>query len=229
MEKLTPSGLSKATLKRFIHLEEQDSSDYEWLQVNSTSLTTAEQQSLLSIQARLRNYRTHLMNEATLWARAIYPLLLFAEQGPIQAWSGVALQATYPQFEIDGIADGALGKYVSGFLETPYLVVVEAKRGLETTNPVYQLYGQLLAAAHLNWENDSQEPQEIFGCYTIADSWSFVRAEVSGISAEKPTLRIESSGEYPEQTEASIIVKILKKMVAKHLQFKDRTDAKPLS
>jgi len=35
MEKLTPSGLSKARLKRFIHLEERDLNDYEWLQVDS--------------------------------------------------------------------------------------------------------------------------------------------------------------------------------------------------
>ncbi len=218
MEKLTSSGLSKARLKRFIHLEERDLNDYEWLQVDSIALTAEEQQHLRPIQSRLRSYRTHLMNEATLWARAIYPLLLLAEQGSIQAWSGVAMQATYPQFEIDGIADGVLGKYVSGFPETPYLVVVEAKRGLETSNPVYQLYGQLLAAAHLNWENDQLEPQELFGCYTIADSWSFVRAEVSGITTERPTLRIESSGEYPEQTDAPTIVKILKKMVMKYLQ-----------
>jgi len=40
------------------------------------------------------------------------------------------LRATYPQFEIDGVADGVLGKCVSGLLETPFLVVIEAKRGL---------------------------------------------------------------------------------------------------
>jgi len=51
----------------------------------------------------------------------------------------------------------------------------------------------LLAAAHLNWENDSREPQEIFGCYTVADNWSFVRAEITGLTADKPTLRIEFS------------------------------------
>lgn len=80
------------------------------------------------------------MNEATIWARGIYPLLLLAEQGNIEAWAGVAMRATYPQFEIEGIADGVLGKCVSGFIETPYLIVVEAKRGLEAPNRVYQLY-----------------------------------------------------------------------------------------
>jgi hypothetical protein len=65
-----------------------------------------------------------------------------------------------------------------GMMESPYIVVVETKRGIDNQNPLFQLYGQLLAAAHLNWENENQEhsPQEIFGCYTIADSWTFVRA-----------------------------------------------------
>jgi hypothetical protein len=123
---------------------------------------------------------------------------------------GVAMRATYPQFEIEGIADGVLGKCVSGFIETPYLIVVEAKRGLEAQNPVYQLYGQLLVAAHLNWENNLEEPQEIFGCYTIADSWSFIRAKVNGMSADRPTMRIESSRQYAEQYDAETIAKILK-------------------
>jgi hypothetical protein len=157
------------------------------------------------------------MNEATIWSRGIYPLLFLVEQGQIQAWSGVALQATYPQFELEGIADGVLGKCVSGFIEAPFLIVVEAKRGLEAVNLVYQLYGQLLAAAHLNWENNSNDPQEIFGCYTVADIWTFIRAEVAGMTADRTTLRIEFSREYPEQVEAATIVKILKGIVARYL------------
>jgi hypothetical protein len=218
MEKLIPSFLSSLSLKRWVNLQEHGIAEYSWLNVDAIPLSEAEQQQLQYLQSRLRNSKMLLMNEATVWARGIYPLLTLAEQGQIQAWSEVALRASYAQFEIDGIADGVLGRCVSGFLETPYLVIVEAKRGLEATNPIYQLYGQLLAAARLNWENEPQDPQEIFGCYTIADTWSFVRAEIFGITADKPTLRVEFSREYSEPLEADIIVKILKRIVAKYHQ-----------
>ena len=71
-------------------------------------------------------------------------MLLLSEQGMVQAWAEVSLQACYGEFELEGNADGVLGKCVSGFLEAPYLVVVEAKRGLENENPVWQNNRQLL-------------------------------------------------------------------------------------
>jgi hypothetical protein len=219
VEKLILSTLSSPTLKRWVSLEEHGIAEYDWLNVAAISISEVEQQELQRLQLRLLNHRTLLMNEATIWARGIYPLLLLAERGDIEAWAGVAMSAKYPQFEIEGIVDGVLGKCVSGFIESPYLMVVEAKRGLEAQNPLYQLYGQLLAAAHLNWENDQVEPQEIFGCYTIADNWSFIRAEVNGMLADRPTMRIESSRQYAEQYEAETIVKILKRIVSKYVKF----------
>lgn len=217
MEKLILSGLSKATLKRLVNIEEQNLTMLEWLQVDSIPLTEAEQQQIQFIQARLLRYHAHLMNEATLWARAIYPLLGLAEQGNIQAWAEVSLQARYVHFEIDCIADGILGKATIDGIESPYLVVVETKRGIDNQNPLFQLYGQLLGAAHINWENQGNSPQEMFGCYTIADSWTFIRAEIEGFEADKPTIRIEASREYSEQIEAVTIVKILKGIVRKYL------------
>jgi len=217
MEKLTLSGLSKATLKRLVNLEERDLATLEWLQVDSIPLTEEEQQQVQFVQSRLHRYRAHLMNEATLWARVIYPLLGLAEQGNIQAWAGVPLQAQYVHFEIEGIADGVLGKAAMDGIESPYLVVVETKRGVENQNPLFQLYGQILAAAHINWENSGKSPQEMFGCYTIADSWTFVRAEIDGFDSDKPTLQIEASREYSEPSEAPTILKILKGIVARHL------------
>ncbi len=55
-------------------------------------------------------------------------------------------------------------------------MVVEAKRGLESQDPCFQLYGRLLVAARLNWEDDQKSVQEVFGCYTISDSWTLMRA-----------------------------------------------------
>ncbi|MFM6024423.1 MAG: hypothetical protein ACKPER_16100 [Dolichospermum sp.] len=217
MEKITLSKISKADLKRIVYLQEQGINNYDWLNIEAVVLTEKEQQQINYLQSHLLNYDTHLMNEATIWARGIYPFLLLAEQGKIQAWSEVPLQAKYAQFELEGIADGILGKCLSGFPEIPYLVVVEAKKGLENQNPLYQLYGQLLTAAHLNWEEDQKDIQEIYGCYTIADIWKFIRAEIEGIESDKPTIRLQFSREYSSKIEGEIILKLLKKIVSKYI------------
>ncbi|MFM6811912.1 MAG: hypothetical protein ACKPJ4_08215, partial [Dolichospermum sp.] len=207
MEKLTLSKISKADLKKIVHLEEQGIDNYDWLNVENVTLNESEQQQLYYLQSHLLNYSLHFMNEATIWARGIYPFLLLAEQGKIQAWSEVPLQAKYPNFELEGIADGVLAKTVSDSVEVPYLVVVEAKKGLENQSPLCQLYGQLLTVAHLNWEEDQQDLQEIYGCYTIADVWTFIRTEIEGINAEKPTMKIEFSREYSSKIEGQIILR----------------------
>jgi hypothetical protein len=214
MKKLILSKLSLAELKEVINLYEGKVAVYAWTQVESIFLTDYELARIQDIQVHLWNEDTHLMNEATIWARAIYPLLLLAERDTIRAWAGVPLQACYPQFEIDGIADGVLGNVVVGRMETPYLIVVETKKGTENQTPVFQLYGQLLAAAYLNWLNNAKSQQEIFGCYTIADIWKFVRAEIYDINTDKPTMRLEYSREYTEKLEAELILKILKMIVA---------------
>lgn len=219
MEKLTISKISLADLKRVTNFQYQGIADYEWTQGDSVPLSDREWQQLEYIQSHFLTYDTQLMNDSTIWARAIYPLLMLAEQGDIQAWGQVPLQAHYSNFEIEGIADGVLARYEAGSLTRPYLVVVETKKGVEGQHPVPQLYGQLLAAAHLNWEDNRQPSQEIFGCYTIADTWKLVRAEIDGIDADKPLLRIEDSREYTEKIEAEIILKILKNIVAKYAKL----------
>jgi hypothetical protein len=221
MIKLTFSNLKQADLKPLVLIQPKGIAAYQWTEIQSVSLTQREEQQLQEIKDHLLNYDTHLMNEATIWARAIYPLLLLAEQDSIQAWAEIPLQARYVNFQLEGIVDGVLGKCIAGLAETPYLVVLEAKRGLENENPLFQLYGQLLAAAHFNWENDGHEPQEIFGCYTIADNWKFLRAEIDGMEADKPSMRIEYSREYSEKLEADIIFKILKQIVSKHCKIHD--------
>ncbi len=213
MIKLIFSKITQDDLKQFVKIQEQGIATYPWTQVDTISINEKEQNYLEAIKSHLFNYDTHLMNEATIWARAIYPLLLLSEQGNIQAWAEVPLKAQYGQFELEGVVDGALGKCVSGFLETPYLVIVEAKRGLENENPLFQLYGQLLAAAYLNWKDDGNDPQTIFGAYTIADTWKFLKAEIEGIDTDQTQMRIEASREYVEKLETETIFKILKGFV----------------
>ena len=217
MEKLTFSSATLVTLKRLIQLEATDASE-EWQDVSQVELSDREQLQLEIMQSYLVGEKLHLLNAATLWSRAIYSLLMIAEQQNIRAWSEVSLSATYNRFEVDGVADGAIGPSIAGRLESPYLVVIETKRGIENQNPLFQLYVQLLAAAKLNWDNDQQTIQEMFGCYTIADSWTFVRAEVSNIKADRPTLKIESSQEYAEKSDAATILKILKQIIARRVK-----------
>jgi hypothetical protein len=214
---LTIGKVSLGDLMSLIQLEEQGVSVHPWLDVQEISLTAAEEQQLAIVKSRLLDDPTHLLNEATIWSRAIYPLLLLAEQDNIRAWAQVSLTGQFSTFEISGIADGALGRSIAGRLTAPYLVVVETKRGIEGVDPIPQLYGQLLAGAYLNRSANRQDLQEIFGCYTIADSWTFLRGEISQFEAERPMLKVEYSREYSEKYDAELILKILKQVVNQRL------------
>lgn len=214
---LTLSQIKLTDLQPLIQLTEHKVAAYPWTQVDSVALTPREQTQIQEICSHLINHDTALMNEATIWARAIYPLLLLAEQGEIEAWAEVNLHAQYPGFELSGIVDGVLGKSIAGRVESPYLVVIEAKKGIEAENPVFQLYGQLLAAAYQNWQQNQAPQQELYGCYTIGDTWKFLRAEVSDIETNRPTLTVEFSREYVEKLEAELIFKLLKQIVTQYL------------
>ncbi|MDB9529063.1 hypothetical protein PN498_23925 [Oscillatoria sp. CS-180] len=216
---LSCSNLTLSSLKTLVSIQDDGIQPYSWTDVDDIVLSGSVQRQIADIQARLRNDRPQLMNEATVWARAIYPLLMLAERDSVRAWSQIPINGSYPSFEIHGVADGVLGSGFAGDLEAPYLVVVEAKRGIEAKNPQYQLYGEMLAAARMNWELDSQgqDPQIIFGCYTIADVWTFTRGEVGGMDSDRPFLLLESSREYGSKLEAEIIVKILQTIVSDRL------------
>ena len=60
--------------------------------------------------------------------------------------------------------------------------------------------------------------QEIFGCYTVNDSWAFIRGVVSDIETDKPTFTLEFSPVYNGIWDAEQIVQLLKFIVAKHLE-----------
>jgi hypothetical protein len=217
MQKFKISSLSLADIEGIVALHEISGSSLAWEDISQIELTEAEQYDVSLLQKRLQNTQVHLFNEATIWARAIYPLLLLAEQGNIQVWAEVALRGEYPQFDIEGIADGVIGRSVVGRITTPYLVMIETKRGVEAQNPIFQLYGELLAAAWMNWKQNKAEVQQVFGCYTIADSWTFLRAEVSQIETDRPHLSIECSREYNERLETATILKLLKQIVGQQI------------
>jgi len=215
--KLTLSKVVEKDFFNLVQLQQHGIADYNWTDVSNLSLDEQERQQLQALKQKIFYCDTHAFNEATIWARAIYPLLMLAEKADIQAWAGVEVSAKFPRFELEGIADGALARNIGGRVHTPYLIVVETKRGIENQDPLYQLYGQLLAAAHRNWQKSQQEPLEMFGCYTIADAWKFIRAEISGFDSDLPHMKLEPSREYTERLESETIYKILRLIVAKYL------------
>ena len=188
MKRIAFSSLTLADLRSLVDIVEGGVGDYAWTRVDEVALTADLQRQVQDVQGRLVNYRTQLVNEATIWSRAIYPLLVLAEQDFVQAWAGVSLQGTYPHFELFGVTDGVLGSSLAGEVEAPYLVVLETKRGVDAPNPQFQLYGQILAAARMNWNLDQQPTQAIFGCYTIADVWTFLRAEVTNLEGDRKSV-----------------------------------------
>ena len=212
----TFSQLSEETLKTLVTLHEEDGAPEVWEKMQ-IALTTDEVRRLNDLKSTLHRRNLLGMNEATLWARAIYPMLVLAEQGSVQAWSSVSLRAEYPTFKLEGEADGALAPAVAGRIRPPYLIVHEAKRGIKASEPQFQLYGEMLAAAWLNWQSDSNPEQEIFGCYTVNDIWIFVRGLVTDIETEKPTLAAEFSFIYDGISDAENIVQLLKFIVANQI------------
>ncbi len=209
------SQLSEETLKTLVTLKGKYVAAEVWEQMQ-IDLTENELRRLKDLISTLRRRNLMVMNESTLWARAIYPMLVLAEQGHVQAWRGVPLKAAYATFALEGEADGALAPSLGGKIQPPYLIVHEAKRGINAPDPQFQLYGEMLAAAWLNWQKDSNTEQEIFGCYTVNDSWAFVRGVVSDIDVEKPTFTVEFSPDYNGILDAEYIVRLLKFIVAKH-------------
>ena len=223
MRTYTFSQLSEQTFETLVTLNGKYVAAEEW-EHKQIDLTEDEVRRLQDIISTLHRRNLMVMNESTLWARAIYPMLVLAEQGHVQAWSGVPLKATYATFALEGEADGALAPSLGGKIQPPYLIVHEAKRGINAPDPQFQLYGEMLAAAWLNWEKDPNPEQEIFGCYTVNDSWAFVRGVVSNIDTEKPTFTVEFSPEYDGVLEAEYIVRLLKFIAAKQQKTCQHSD-----
>ncbi len=208
------SELSDDILRKLIRLKARPITPEKWDQMRGP-LTAYERQQIAAINSTLENKQVVRMNEATIWARAIYPLLVLAEKPGLQAWSQVAMAATYPGFSLEGIVDGVLAREELGTIASPYLIITETKRGVEAKDPTYQMLGEMLAAAWINYQNDYNPQQLIYGCYTVADTWTFAEGLVEEFDAEHPVFTVELSSEYKEKTETELILQILKSIVAR--------------
>jgi hypothetical protein len=187
-----------------------------WEDLAKGDLSEEERRQVAYVSQGLRRFQPSLVNEATVFGRAILPLLLLAEAEGVQAMADVSLEARFGEVELAGSADAALGRAVAGELVAPFLVLVEAKRGVEGSHPVPQLYGEMLAAACLNAQESGRPSQTIYGCYTVADSWTFVQMLAESLDTPHPGIRVTSSPEISEKTEAVVIATILKSIVAEH-------------
>jgi hypothetical protein len=211
------SGLTAGFLNSMVTLREKGVTPDLW-DTTDVSLTEQERQRVEAIISSLAHKSIFLMNEATIWSRAIYPLLVLVEQGGLEAWAQLPLKAEYAQYVLEGIADGAVGYDISGPTTSLCLIVVVVKREPEIEDPLTQLYGAMLAAALMNWAQDNRVPQEIYGCYTIADNWIFAQGLVADIEALQPKMTVALSRAYSETVEAETILRILKSITGRYAQ-----------
>jgi hypothetical protein len=136
MEALSTGKLNFENLANFVEIQEKANTNPSWTAVETAELTADEITQSDFITQRLAAEPAHLLNEATIWARAIYPLLVLGEYGEIRARAEVPLAAQYQKFYINGIADGAMGKTIGSRVVAPFLVILEAKRGIEGSDPI---------------------------------------------------------------------------------------------
>jgi hypothetical protein len=214
MRRIDCASVTLDELDAVVTIHDRGVQSAPWSELSLGELTPDEQHTVDRLAADLRRYQPSLVNEATVFARSVYPLLVLAEADGVQALAGVAMSAQVGDFELVGVADGALGRPYAGELRAPFLVVVEAKRGVEGVTPVAQLYAELLTAARLNAAETKQNTQRLYGCYTIADDWTFVEVTVNDLDLAKPTFTVTISPEYNEKVEAGTIARILKSIVA---------------
>jgi len=222
------SDLTEANFPEVAELElHEDTPQSPWHDIQEVALTEMEQFGINYILDRMRDGRFAAMNEATIWSRVNYPILMLAETKRIKAWSEIPAEATFDHMILKGALDGVLGWTTAGLLETPYLVVAEAKRGVDSKDPRYQLYGELLATAWLNQKSERlaqvstaldeeiSEPltRPNHGCYIIAENWTFAQAQVEGLDSAYPKLHITLSREYSSRFELELIAKVLNGLV----------------
>jgi hypothetical protein len=215
---MTKLPLGSVTLDELGRLAALESSPDVGQQLWSQMAEPLDEQAQLLLQyltAKLARAHPTTLNEATLWSRALYPLLELAETDRVRAWAEVTLAAKdpYSDTELSGVVDGVLAQegVFAGTPGQPFLLVMEAKRGVGATDPRPALAAALLAVL---WTKLGQaSTAEAFGCFTASDIWTFVRAEaVVRSEAHTPRLGVTLSWsrEYAERAEAGAILQVLR-------------------
>jgi hypothetical protein len=227
MPKLGLAAVTLDDLARLAVLESRGTTESPWDAATDRPDEGAQAQ-LRYLTAKLASLHPTFLNETTLWARAIYPLLELAETEPVRAWGGVSLTARdpYSDTELSGVVDGVLAPeegVLAGTPGQPFLLVIETKRGVDATDPRPQLFAAMLAVLWMRLARraaDDAGPVEVFGCFTVSDTWTFVQAEASlRPTGEHPRLGVTLSWsrEYAERVEAEAILRVLRWITRKSL------------
>ncbi len=218
MTKLSLASVTLDDLATLARLESREMGSVTWETAVETLDDVAREQ-LRYLASKLATTRSTTLNEATIWSRAIYPLLELAENNSVRAWAEVPLSARdpYSDTELAGVIDGVLAAegVLAGTPGIPFLLVVEAKRGMDGNDPRPQLIGALLAVLWTDLARGrDEETAASFGCFTVGDVWTFVRAEARAEPDDSPRPRLgvtlSWSREYSERAEAEVILRALR-------------------
>src|SRR5690349_992487 len=136
MRKFRFAQRSRAELESLVKLDERGIRKQPWEELGQAEITPAGQQHSDRVTTGLGRAAPGMVNEATVWGRAIFPLLFLPAPYDIVAQAEVPLSARFGDVELAGNADGAFGTPIAGELRAPFLIVVEAKRGIEGYSPV---------------------------------------------------------------------------------------------
>jgi hypothetical protein len=203
------SQIGRAELAELADVVDDEIRDEPWATLERGVLSGDDEQQLALVLRRYRGIHVALINEATLWSRLVYPLLLTAERDSIKAWSEVPISAQLGETEIQGVIDGALAVGADA-PRAPLLLIMEAKRGTEASNPIVPLYAALLCVGWNETQARGGGEHVGHGCFTIADTWTFIEARVHADARSRPRIKLCSSREYSEKLEAHLILSILK-------------------
>src|SRR5262245_20125913 len=107
------SELTPESLNSVVTIEDKGVTPELWDKID-VSLTGQELQRVESIVSSFLNRSVAQMNEATIFSRAIYPLLVLAEKDRLETCPQSPLNAQYSGFALKGIADAVIGFNVSG-------------------------------------------------------------------------------------------------------------------
>jgi len=133
------------------------------------------------------------------------------EAHPLTTVPWEAFEATAT--DLVGVADGVLAREggLGGEPKPPLLLVVEAKRAVDATDPAPRLLGALYIALRVG-PAAAATTRVSFGCYTVGDTWTFARATLTDVDAA-PRVVVDWSREYTERNEAGAILRILSAIV----------------
>jgi len=217
MATLPLAQLTFEQLSSFARIEGRAITPDLWISLEERPLDDDDRRQLAWIVRHLRGFHSAVVNESTLWARAVYPLLMLAERDDVRAWSQVPLRAQITlggvATELAGVVDGVLAREHAYGAEPahPFLLVVEAKRGVDANDPRPQLLGAMLASLLARGAGPEAEQH---GVYIVGDSWTFGGVTLRPIE-EPPgkALSIRGSREYTERTEAEAILRVVRGIV----------------